>query len=453
VISGTPTSAGSGSYSVTATNSAGSTTASITITIAAIAPTLNYSGASGTSGQVNTAMSISPTSLTTGGASITNCTGSLPSGLSINTTNCVISGTPNSAQGATNHTITITNSSNLSSTATVSIAISAQLPTISFSGPSTGNVGVARTITPTTYNGGTNISNCTVSPALPDGLSINTSTCEISGTPSSPAGPTNHIVTIHNSAGTGNGSVSITVSGYVCSNHGYDGPSTAVNSLSNCWYNCSARGFDGGGNPNNLNSCYYSCSSRDLCGGNIFHPGSPSSCSNKVWAVVNQSCSNVQTCNQVITSYTNVCGTRLGYVVVQGTQLTSTQAGHNLCATHVGAGFSWLDFHGGGVWNGISAIWVNNDVPIQRGFVWIRDQPANCYWGSGKQLTFGCHSGGAGFWSGPDYGTASPYNGDVSCSSYRPLFCVSSGCYSSPVYTTQCTTNNVCNDVYGWTCN
>jgi len=270
VISGTPTTAGSASYTITATNAVGSTNAAITITIAAIAPTLSYSGSGGTSGQVGSSMSISPSGLTTGGVSISNCTGSLPGGLSLNAATCVISGTPSSAQGATNHTVTITNSSNLTSTASVSITIAARLPTISFSAASTGNVGTARTITPTTYNGGTNISNCTVSPALPAGLSISTSTCVISGTPSSPAGPTTHTVTIHNSAGTGSGTISITVSGYVCTTLGYDGPSTVVTSTSNCWYNCSARGFDGGGTPNSLSSCYYNCSGRGLCGGTTY---------------------------------------------------------------------------------------------------------------------------------------------------------------------------------------
>ncbi len=256
VISGTPTTAGSASYTITATNSAGSTNAAITITIAAIAPTLSYSGASGTSGQVNSAMSISPTGLTTGGAPITGCSGTLPAGLSIDATTCVISGTPTWAQTSTSHTITIRNSSNLTGTATVSIIIAARLPTISFSGASTGNVGTARTITPTTYNGGTNISNCTVSPALPAGLSISTSTCVISGTPSTIFGPNNYTVTIHNSAGTRTGTVSISATGYICTSNGFDGPSGAVGTINNCYYNCTSKNLCGGSTRYHPNTCY-----------------------------------------------------------------------------------------------------------------------------------------------------------------------------------------------------
>ncbi|NCY26762.1 MAG: hypothetical protein EBX37_18600, partial [Alphaproteobacteria bacterium] len=157
----------------------------------------------------------------------------------------MISGTPTWAQGSTSHTITITNSSNLTSTATVSITIAARLPTISYSGPSTGNAGTLRTITPTVYNGGANVS-CSVSPALPSGLALNTSTCVISGTPAGVSGPTTYTVTITNSAGSGTGTISITATGYICTNIGYDGPSTVVTSTSSCWYSCSSRGYSGG---------------------------------------------------------------------------------------------------------------------------------------------------------------------------------------------------------------
>jgi hypothetical protein len=130
VISGTPTTAGSASYPITVTNSAGSTNAAITITIAAIAPTLSYSGAGGTSGQVNSAMSISPKGLTTGGSAISNCTASLPTGLKIAPTTCVIFGTPTTSQTATNHTVTITNAHGLSNSGIVSITVGPQTPLV-----------------------------------------------------------------------------------------------------------------------------------------------------------------------------------------------------------------------------------------------------------------------------------------------------------------------------------
>ena len=423
VISGTPTTAGSASYTITATNSAGSTNATITITIAAIAPTLSYSGASGTSGQVNSAMSISPTGLTTGGAPITNCTGTLPAGLSLNTTTCVISGTPTWGQGATTHTITITNSSNLTSTATVSITIAARLPTISFSGASTGNVGVARIITPTTYNGGANISNCTVSPALPAGLSISTSTCVISGTPSTIFGPNTYTVTIHNSAGTGTGTISISASGFMCTSNGYDGPSTAVGSLSNCWYNCSARGFDGGGTPNSLNSCFYNCSGRGLCGGNTY--GSYG-CYNQTWGIVGTSCWEEQSCYQDIVGYDTQCTEDCSGVSCYcgSTPYTNSSFWLNAYGTQCSPSSPiWIGYHkfctySGPEYGGCTYI-TSEYVPVGSG-----PNPSWCY----------CRR---------------TYTG-----TYRECTgsCVTN-CEDVPIYGNVCSTYTACQDDYGWRCN
>ncbi|MFN8846374.1 MAG: hypothetical protein ACK5W9_05950, partial [Bdellovibrionales bacterium] len=54
----------------------------------ASAPTISYSGATGTSGAVGVAMSVTPTTLNNNGAAITNCTASpaLPAWASINST-------------------------------------------------------------------------------------------------------------------------------------------------------------------------------------------------------------------------------------------------------------------------------------------------------------------------------------------------------------------------------
>jgi hypothetical protein len=204
------------------------------------------------------------------------------------------------------------------------------LPTISFAAASTGNVGTARTITPTTYNGGTNISNCTVSPALPAGLSISTSTCVISGTPSSPAGPTTHTVTIHNSAGTGTGTISIMVSGYVCTTLGYDGPSTVVTSTSSCWYSCSTRGYSGG-NQNSLSSCYKDCNASNQCGGIRYYP---STCYAKTFGYFTE-------------DFWEIIGSEWGwqysctprYVPLWGTDMNSCNTGSSY--------YAWSEYQGG----------------------------------------------------------------------------------------------------------
>lgn len=92
-------------------------------------PSISYAGATGTSGTRGASMSISPSSLNAGsGATVTNCAvtagGSLPTGLSLNASTCVISGTPSVVHASSSFTITVTNSFTNTSTASVSIEVS-----------------------------------------------------------------------------------------------------------------------------------------------------------------------------------------------------------------------------------------------------------------------------------------------------------------------------------------
>lgn len=216
VISGTPTATSMATiYTVTATNSAGSANATVTITVEANTPVLSYSGATGTNGSVGSAMSISPTTLSNEGAAITNCTVSpaLPSGLSLNATTCVISGTPTVTSANTSYSVTATNSVGTTS-ATVNLSVGASTPTLSYSGATgaSGSYGSAMSVTPTTLDeNGAAITNCTISPALSSGLSINSSTCIISGTPTALLTSTSYTVTVTNSVGSSTANVSLSV--------------------------------------------------------------------------------------------------------------------------------------------------------------------------------------------------------------------------------------------------
>jgi hypothetical protein len=98
--------------------------ASGNIAVNTSAPSISYAGATGTSGVVGTSMSVTPTTLDGNGNSITNCTSSpsLTSGLTINSTTCVVSGTPTAAITATTYTITATTNTGANS-ATVSISV------------------------------------------------------------------------------------------------------------------------------------------------------------------------------------------------------------------------------------------------------------------------------------------------------------------------------------------
>jgi hypothetical protein len=91
-------------------------------------PTLSYAGATGTTGIVGTAMSVSPTTLTTGGGALTGCaiktaTTALPAGLSIDAATCVISGTPSASAVSATYTLQATNAYGTSSDATVTLAV------------------------------------------------------------------------------------------------------------------------------------------------------------------------------------------------------------------------------------------------------------------------------------------------------------------------------------------
>ncbi len=216
VISGTPTTAtASASYTITATNSVGSNTATVTLVVGASAPTISYSGATGTSGNAGTAMTVTPTTLSDNGAAVTACSSSpaLPTGLTINATTCVISGTPSVAAASASYTITATNSAG-SNTGTVTLVIAAAAPVLSYTGSTgtSGSVGVAMTVTPSTLaTNGAAITACSSGTALPTGLSISATTCVISGTPTSPFASASYTITATNSAGTGSGTVTLSV--------------------------------------------------------------------------------------------------------------------------------------------------------------------------------------------------------------------------------------------------
>jgi hypothetical protein len=216
VISGTPDAIlSSTSFTVTATNGAGSTTANVSLSVGASAPSLSFSASSGTSGSYGVVMSVTPSTLSANGAAITNCatTPSLPSWATINSSTCVISGIPDAILSSTSFTVTATNSAG-STTANVSLSVGASAPSLSFSASAgtSGSYGVAMSVTPSTLSAnGAAITNCAITPSLPSWATINSSTCVISGTPDAILSSTSFTVTATNSLGSTTANVSLSV--------------------------------------------------------------------------------------------------------------------------------------------------------------------------------------------------------------------------------------------------
>jgi hypothetical protein len=124
VISGTPTAvAAQASYTVTASNSAGSTTAAISIAVAAAVPPPSNLAYPHTSISATVGAPIA-TDMPTVTGEITGFTiaPSLPAGLTIDSGNGAISGTPTAASAKTSYTVTASNSGG-STTAAISIAV------------------------------------------------------------------------------------------------------------------------------------------------------------------------------------------------------------------------------------------------------------------------------------------------------------------------------------------
>jgi gliding motility-associated-like protein len=152
---------------------------------------------------------LNPTS--TGGAIASYAVSpSLPTGLTINPTTGVISGTPTTASNQSSYIVTGTNASG-TVTATVIITVNVAAPaSLSYTTPNVYTVGTAINALNPTFTGGP-INTYSVSPNLPSGLTLNTSTGIINGTPSSSALQASYIITGTNATGSVSATLVLTV--------------------------------------------------------------------------------------------------------------------------------------------------------------------------------------------------------------------------------------------------
>ena len=185
VISGTPTVAGTASFTLQLGDSSSTpftVTANKAITIVNPVPPLSLIGGPQPSGEVGifyTTSLIASGGVTPYAWSVV--AGSLPAGLTINPTTGAISGIP-TAQGTSNFTVQVEDSTNATATATASITIYSPL-TLAGGPQPEGTVGVPYATSLVAAGGVTPYSWSIVAGALPAGLSISPTTGLISGTP------------------------------------------------------------------------------------------------------------------------------------------------------------------------------------------------------------------------------------------------------------------------------
>ena len=207
IISGTPTTVGTTSVSITATNGVGTSSAvTLTITISNPAiPVVTPATRAGTTGSAFSYQIVASNAPT----SYAIATGTLPAGLTLNSSTGLISGTPTAA-GTSTLGITATNGVGTSASATITITISNPAPPVVTAGSKTGTTNVAFSYqivasnSPTTY--------AIASGTLPTGLTLDTTTGIISGTPTA-IGTSTLGITASNAAGTSAAAtVTITIS-------------------------------------------------------------------------------------------------------------------------------------------------------------------------------------------------------------------------------------------------
>jgi hypothetical protein len=210
VISGTPTAiAPQTTYTITATNTAGSATTPLIITVNPVVPALSYMPATLIFVLGTPISNMSPSN--TGGAPVSySISPALPAGLAFNTSTGVICGTPTAILSTTIYTIKANNQAGTGQTV-ISLTVNVVAPNISYS-PSTNNYTLAQAITPLSpSNSGGPSGNFSITPALPAGLIFNTATGMISGTPTVLSSQTTYTITATNITGSSNTTVNLAV--------------------------------------------------------------------------------------------------------------------------------------------------------------------------------------------------------------------------------------------------
>jgi len=211
-ISGTPTKvSAAANYTITASNAAGSATATVSIAVNPAAPaTLAYAA---NPAAYNVGVAIAANAPTSAGGAVASYSAvpTLPWGLSMDSTSGVIGGIPTVATPRTNYTVTAYNAGgNTSATLSIEVAngppanltYSSNSPVYTANSPIEVNLPMYSGGAPTGY---------TVLPALPAKLTLNPTSGVIGGAPTAPAAASNYAVTASNAFGQAVATLTITI--------------------------------------------------------------------------------------------------------------------------------------------------------------------------------------------------------------------------------------------------
>jgi Putative Ig domain len=213
-ISGTPSAqSAEAGYTITASNSAGSTTATIQISVSQ--PGGPPSGLTYPQTSINATVGTAietdiPT--VTGTVSSWSVAPALPAGLSLNTSSGAISGAPTAQSASASYIVTASNPVG-STTATIQISVVQPVtPPSNLSYPQTSltlEVGQSFESDVPTYSG--TVTSFSISPALPAGINLDPGTGAIYGVPSSSASSATYAITASNAGGSTTATVTLVV--------------------------------------------------------------------------------------------------------------------------------------------------------------------------------------------------------------------------------------------------
>jgi sugar lactone lactonase YvrE len=204
VITGTPTAAiTASSYTVTVTDANGATAANTFSLTVNAAVTATQAIASTTLTVNHAATGFTPVTGGRGTGSLTySVAPALPAGLSFSSTTGAVTGTPAVASTSTSYTVTVTDANGATATATFSLTVNVAVTATQAIGSTavTQNHTVTP-FTPVTGGGGTAPLSYSISPALPAGLSLNSATGAVRGTPAVTSRSTTYTVTVTDANG------------------------------------------------------------------------------------------------------------------------------------------------------------------------------------------------------------------------------------------------------------